>query len=378
MTEYAKRVGVISLKQKTDNPTEKKFQYLYDSIGWNTGNLMFTNAVYRHIDGDLSRIGFSFDPKMINNNFDALVVPAANWINEQSNWDEFISLLEKVEIPVITLGIGLQAGKMDLNKVRVNESSVRLIKLLSQKSKWISCRGYFTRDWLASIGIKNVVATGCPSIYMKFDNTETKYPDADSVVLQSTRFWITSYGLDENNIHRKIYALAGRLNLPMVYQSEVEEIDYIIYAASGADEHARRNMKELIQIYEFASEIDMKQYLTTKGRVFFDIDQWSSYIKNNLGVIGTRLHGSIVALNSNRPARLITHDSRTQEVAEFAEIPQLLFSDIATAKESELINILKNTDTEKYSEAKKRSSTLYRQFLEDCGLCPKYSEIAIE
>lgn len=115
MSSYAKRIGVISLKQKIDDPAGTKFDYLYQAIGLNTGNFMFTNAVFRQIDGELSHIGFSFDPKHINEHFDALVIPAANWINERTDWTWLVDLLEKVDIPVITIGIGLQADSMDIS-----------------------------------------------------------------------------------------------------------------------------------------------------------------------------------------------------------------------------------------------------------------------
>lgn len=378
MSLFAKRIGVISLKQNIEDPAETKFDYLYQSIGLNTGNFMFTNAVFRHIDGDLTRIGFAFDPVQINKDFDALVVPAANWINEITDWTWLVDLLGKVEIPIVTIGIGLQAESMDMSRVRVNESSMRLIKLLSGKSKWISCRGNFTRDWLASIGIVNVITTGCPSIYMKLESKHSQYADEDSVVLQGTRYWLSSDFINGNNVNRKIYALAGKFNLPMIYQSEPEEIDYLVYSKSGNDEHAKKNWAALAKLYGFQQEADMKQYLIEKGRVFFDVDQWSGYIKANAGVIGTRLHGAIEALNSGRPTRLIAHDSRTQEVVDFAGIPTLNESELSNISENGMREILCDTDVSKYAEKRKLSAVVYRQFLEGCGLQPKLPGIISE
>lgn len=375
MSLFAKRIGVISLKQNIEDPAETKFEYLYQSIGLNTGNFMFTNAVFRHIDGDLTRIGFAFDPVQINKDFDALVVPAANWINERTDWTWLVDLLEKVEIPIITIGIGLQAESMDMSRVRVNESSMRLIKLLSRKSKWISCRGDFTRDWLASIGVVNVITTGCPSIYMKLESKNSQYADGGSVVLQGTRYWVSSDFINGNNVNRNIYALAGKFNLPMIYQSEAEEIDYLVYSKSGSDEHAKAKWSALAKLYGFEQEADMKRYLIEKGRVFFDVDQWSAYIKANVGVIGTRLHGAIVALNSGRPTRLIAHDSRTQEVADFAGVPSISESDLENLSKDHMIGLLKDTDFTGYNKKRKINSEIYRNFLLECGLQPKPGSI---
>lgn len=378
MSIYAKRIGIISLRQNIEDPTESKFEYLYQSIGLNTGNFMFTNAVFRHIDGELTRIGFSFKPEIINQDFDALVVPAANWINDRTDWTWLTDLLEKVTIPIITIGIGLQSESTDMSKVRVNESSLRLIRLLSRKSKWISCRGNFTRDWLASVGIVNVITTGCPSTYMNLESKSSRYADNDAVILQGTRYWLSSDFINSNDVNRKIYALAGKFNLPMIYQSEAEEIDYLVYSKSGKDEYVKTKWSALAKLYGFEHEVDIKRYLPEKGRVFFDVDQWSGYVKANAGVIGTRLHGAIVALNSGRPARLIAHDSRTQEVAEFTGIPTLNESDLSNLNEDEMRKILYDTDLYEYTSKRKISAAVYINFLEDCGLQPKTSGIIPE
>ena len=378
MSNVAHRIGVISLEQRIEDPAETKFEDLYQAIGLNTGNFMFTNAVFRQIGGNLTQIGFFFDPKKINNEFDALVVPAANWINDITDWTWLVNLLEKIEVPIITIGIGLQADSKELSKVRVSESSMRLVKLLSNKSKWISCRGDFTRDWLVSIGITNVVTTGCPSIYIGFHDTKCKYDDCDTVVLQGTRYWVSGEFIRSNNANRQMYYLAGRLDLPIIYQSEAEEIDHLVYSVNGDDEHAKTRMSDLAKLYGFASDADMRNYLSRKGRLFFDIDQWSGYIKRNIGVIGTRLHGAIVALNSGKPACLITHDSRTQEVADFARIPQLTKSNYSEMSKDGIVKILEDTDLSFYYENRKSNAATYQQFLEACDLQPNYAGIVTD
>lgn len=378
MSSYAQRIGVVSLKKSIKNPASTEFRYLYESIGLNTGNFMFTNAVFRHISGDLRRLGFDFSPEIINKEFDALVVPAANWINDRADWSWLIQILEKVEVPIIPVGIGLQADTINVSDVRVSESSLRLVELFSKKSAWISCRGDFTRDWLISIGITNVVTTGCPSIYMKLMGKGAGHLSADSVVLQGTRYWISTDFVNSEVINRKIYQLAGRLDLPMIYQSEPEEIDFLVYSGQGGAEHAKSRMGILAKLYGFSEEEEMVNYLFKKGRVFFDIDEWSEYVGNCVGVIGTRLHGAIVALNSSRPARLILHDSRTQEVAEFAGIPTLIESEIENKSREDLVAILRETNLSIYLEKRKKNAIVYKHFLEACGLCPNYSDIISE
>jgi hypothetical protein len=369
------KIGVVSINKTISHPGSKNFDKLYGEIGMNTGNLIFTNAVYKQIEGVLSWVGFYFDPTEVNKNYDALIIPAANWINEEMDWSWLIDILEKVEIPIITIGIGIQANSLDVNNIKASESSIRLVKLLASKSKYISCRGDFTRDWLRSIGILNVVTTGCPSTYMRLNPKENNYIDKGNIILQGTRYWTSREFIDKNTSNRHIFALAGKYNISMIYQSEPEEIDYLVNYSTGKDTLARKEMTLLAELYGLASEKDMKIYLENKGKVFFDPDQWSSYVQQNIGVIGTRLHGTIVTLNSNRPARLIVHDSRTQEICEFSGIPTLSESLLMSANESELYNIINDTDLTKYFERKKFGSVVYEQFLTACGLQPNNDEI---
>ena len=379
MSVYAKRIGIVSLEHKKfEHLSEIAFENLYNAIGNNTGNLMFTNAVFEQIDADLFQVDFSFNPEKINKEFDVLVIPAANWINDYYDWAWFIDLLEKVAIPIITIGIGLQATSSDIDKARISESSLRLIKLLSERSKWISCRGDFTQEWMASIGIKNTVTTGCPSLYMKLGGQCVSEVDDGEVILQGTRYWASNeFNLSEN-INRKIYAMAGQLNLPMIYQSEAEEIDYLLNSKSRRDQYASNNKEALANLYGFTNFEDVIKYIDSKGNVFFDIKKWSEYVKQSAGVIGTRLHGAILALNSGKPARLVAHDSRTQEMANFAEIPTISEGAISDLNESDMRKILNDTDLSKYITRRKFNSKIYIQFLEDCGLRPNFQKVIVE
>ncbi len=232
------KIGVISLQEKIENPKDIPFEDLYQRIGLNTGNLVFTNAVFRQLDGELVRIGFSFRPEQVNKEFDAVVIPAANWINSRSNWDWLSDLLEQVEVPVVTIGIGLQASNINEGCVQVNESSMRLIKILASKSPYVSTRGTFTRDWLYSQGIKNVIATGCPSLYLSFHNDRNATLDdgREEVACQSTRFYASATFNDSGDVNARLFRLAYRLKAPLIFQSEAEEIRYLVHGAFADNE----------------------------------------------------------------------------------------------------------------------------------------------
>ena len=123
----ARRVGVASINPKLVAPAKHRrgFVGVYEQSGKNTGNLMFTVATYGQIAGDVRRIGYVSDPEVIQRDFDAVVIPCANWLNPNANWDSLADWLEKIEIPVVPIGLGLQAKRRDLDDVEVSASALR-------------------------------------------------------------------------------------------------------------------------------------------------------------------------------------------------------------------------------------------------------------
>lgn len=362
------KIGMIGLLPKIENFPDIEFDRLCHMVGLNTGNLMFTNAIYKHISGSIERVGFKFDPDRINAEYDALIVPAANWINAGLDWDELIDIWKKVSVPIITVGIGLQADDVVLESVKISDSSLRLARFLASKSKYISCRGNFTRDWMRSVGINNAIVTGCPSLFMDPGGAEGA-SSSGAVVLQGTRYWMSEDFLNKNGINQSLYRLAGKLGAPMVYQSEPEEMRYLIEGTFEGPDGVGQRTKWLADLYGFDSAENLKSYLNDSGMVFFDIEKWSTALRGYAGVVGTRLHGAIIALNSGLPARLIAHDSRTSELLECAKIPTVSAEKIQAIKShDDLLKILKETDLSEFFENKEKMSEVYIQFLEECGL----------
>lgn len=361
-----KRIGSVSITPTVRDHKDIPFGAFYDSFGKNTGNYMFTQAMYRQLDGDVKHIGFNFNPSHVNANFDHVVIPAANWLNAGADWDWLTDLIEKLEIPVTVIGIGLQAETTDLERVKVSDSAIRFIKTLGRKSPFVSTRGNFTRDWLHSIGVKNAVTTGCPSLYMRLDVPLPPTAERMGFVIQSTRYAMNPRFLQATGINRQLFRLAGEADAWMIYQSEMEELQYLACNAI-ADETAEIFESSLPQLYAKQTKDALFDYLDRRGKVFFDIDAWAGFVQHTHGVLGTRLHGTIVALNAGMPAVLVPHDSRTSEVADFAGLP-VLSKPVGDLNYKSAIKLLSEVDMDQYFAKRSVNSTVYQVFLGACGL----------
>lgn len=370
--QWHRRVGVVSIARAISNVSEKPFETVYAAIGQNTGNFMFTEAAYRLIDAETEQIGFSFTPRVINERFDAVVVPAANWLNATADWDWLVALLEQLEIPVITIGIGLQASSTDLAEVVVSESARTFVRLLARKAPFLSVRGRFTASWLHSIGIDNVVVTGCPSLYMKLANGSLA-GEPGPLVLQSTRYAATPSFAAASSINRDLFRIAAVLDADMIFQSEMEELHLLLYGR-WPEPLDRARVDALLACYGLTSLPGLEAYLRRRGQVFLDLPSWSQHLARSRGLIGTRLHGAILALNSDVPAVLLAHDSRTSEIQSFAAIPTAAPSAVRSLRSQEqALGLLGGDGIDQYRLTRASNSRRFVQFLLENGLAPRQS-----
>lgn len=291
-------------------------------IKTNTGNYLFTEAAYRNISGNPVWVGFNFDPDFVNANFDHVILPAANWINASDGLQGLVNRLKKIELPITCMGLGAQAKSTDsrLEELNLSKTSIELAHVIAEKCVLISVRGAFTQQVLGQLGVSNTIVTGCPSLYMDLPLGKRDTTPTEAIILQGTRYNMGRHFLKSDSLDRRIFALAGKFGHDVIYQSEAFEISYLSgrRPSDWESEVVRAGLHEL---YGFSDAQGLKSYLDVHGHVFTEIDKWSEFVKLRSGVIGTRLHGVIMALNSGVPAVLLPHDSRTQEIADFAGIP---------------------------------------------------------
>lgn len=362
------RLGAVTLSRRLRRSDTKTFDTIYTAIGRNTGNYMFTEAVYRTIGGEVREIGFQFDPAEINETCDAVVVPAANWLNPTSDWSALTDRIRRLKVPVTLLGIGLQASDTRLSAVEVTDSAIGLVRCAAERSAFVSVRGGFTADWLETIGVRNVVVTGCPSLYMPLCREKRHDPDGGPVV-QSTRFGITEAFVDDvGSGQTRLFALMRELGAYMVYQSEIEEMRVLL-----GDPHQKglsdAQWRCLHRLYRIDDRAELVDVLRTRGRLFFDLAEWTAFVQRRSMVVGSRLHGCIHALNSGVPAALVAHDSRTAEMAEFAALPTMTLPSLLDLARAPVELLAACREAMPRFERRLRENTRnYRAFLASNGL----------
>lgn len=373
-----KPIGIVSIPRSQKPSPGLSFDRLMAAAGNNTGNLLFTHAVWEHIHGPKVQVGFRFDPAKLNASLSALVFPAANWFGGHVDFSEFADLVERLDIPVILIGLGAQDSNSS-GAIPVPEGTVRFVKAVADRSRSISVRGNYTRDILLRNGIENVTVTGCPSLYQPLSPDaearliETATGPAGNLLLHSTRYSAAYQPfIKTKSLNLDIFRYAFRSQCDLLYQSEPEEISLLV-EASDKPELERSLRKNMLRLYSAGDWAKLEAYILAHGRVFFDVKKWSKAMTKYRRAFGTRLHATIMALNTGVPAILAHHDSRTLEMCEFADIPSIP-ADGASASPAEIEAGFAQADFRRFLETRRRNCQSYAAFLSDNGLEPALTQ----
>jgi hypothetical protein len=163
-----------------------------------------------------------------------------------------------------------------------------------------------------------------------------------------------------------LYRQAFRKNLDLVLQSELADMYFSTGRTNNADITARAT-KICGEIYHSDSD-ELTTYLGKKAKVFFDLDEWISYMSGKSLYFGTRLHGAIASLLAGTPAVLVCHDARTLEVARVLRIPHVLSTELDTSRNLDINSFYRNEDMKVFQAGYATYRTTFKQFFEENGL----------
>lgn len=308
--------------------------------GNNFGNMLFTNAVYNQLPSCF-HIGFNFDPERVKKDYNHIVIPASNWINNTEDWGFLAELLDKTELPITLVGLGSQLNSVD-DLSGIAQGTLDFLSVVSSRSNCIGVRGEFTKKIMENLGFSNVMAIGCPSIFNKL-SVPTIRTDFSSrnlrIGIGPTRYHLEkNYSIEHNDKQRQLYQFAISNASSIYYQSEAFEIAYL------NREETSSAIDSALQYYGVPDKDVFHDKMMSKGMYHKDLDQWlSDAIKDDV-YIGTRIHGAVAAILAGTPAILITHDNRTIELANVMGVPNIHINDFDISRLSNLRSFLNSFD----------------------------------
>jgi hypothetical protein len=348
--------------------------YRQNLIGNNTGNLVFSQAVYRLLSTsgtDLETSGLARShPGVINSRFDHVVIPLANAFRTTflDTLDALSNLIEQLTVPVTVVGVGSQASLKGVYKGsdRVKPATMRFVRAVLNRSASIGVRGEQTRDYLKSLGFgdEHVKVIGCPSMFMYGPDLHVE-KKVDSLASDSPiALNVSPYVPQMAPI--SLYAAEHFPRLVYMAQN-IQTLELMLYGT-----YPKGKKMNALAVAGAPITLDHPLIRSDRVRFFLDPKTWFEHLSQYEFSFGTRIHGNIAALLSGTPALLLAHDSRTLELAEYHEIPHRTITSIED--DADAISLYAESDWNRLNKAHPDRWDHFASFLNEHRLTHVYEE----
>ena len=367
--KFVKKIAIIGSRGYIDKSFNLSSNDLFNKSGGNLGNLAFWYATDLHIKAEKEFFSWHCDPKFISENFDLLVFPAANQIGPHSNMSLLAKLFEKIEIPIVVVGLGSQAPSCS-HKIEIPEDTKRWLKIISEKTTTIGIRGSYTASILENLGISNYAIIGCPSLFLSSDihlgqSIQTKFEqilykkDLGKVCITAGHpKWHHLRALEHKlfNLFRdnlQDYVCQAHIELVQAARTDhfcdLDEDTKTIIEAFLSHDHHKSRMIDFLK----------------KSVIFPNAEAWMEYMVSFTLSIGTRFHGNMFPLQVGVPAICIPHDSRLEELTTSTLFPVANYKTILKCNNIYEIIELINFDGEIFDQNRKILAAKYWKILDE-------------
>lgn len=359
-----KQVSILGNPGRSLHEFHETVEQRFKRSGLNTGNNMFWYAVDNHIASPKSFVGWHANPKVINETSDCLVIVAANWIYEANDLTQIADIIEKTTVPIVVVGLGVQAPNATHTLV-LKPGTQRFVDLLRDKDVYVCCRGQATADWLETQGVKNLLVTGCPSNFInpklnlgKIIEHRFKAEFRDVVVSVEASPSHARY-------NEKLFSLVKGRNWLGILQDPLNVLE-VLQGNVSIENGVERIEKSALPMPP--EGMDHKTWFIRQYRAFYDAETWIDDLQRYDFQIGTKLHGSMAAFQGGVPSIFVTHDLRTQELAEAMCVPAVTREQMLAADSLEELVDLAAFNGDRYDKNRRQRARLYAEMLTSLGL----------
>ena len=325
-----------------------------------------TQMPFWHFQNNLDNPGF-YDE--INRAFDVFVFTAANLIRSDFSAEMEAKVLERIKIPIVIVGIGLQR-RADLNS-DLPAGTHEFVRLLAERNAVVLTRGHETADYLKECGVVQARPTGCPSIYHLSSNTRKAWSTcANFRVTEDCKLVFSGYLGHETGLGTPsdVNALVSASNcayyvlqdefIHWKMRIEADDNDIVRDPASGA----------IVVPLTFQCRDEIKPAL--EQHLFFDPIQWRAWMSGMQFGLHRRFHGSIGSLQAGVPSIMIAIDDRMREMLHFVGFPYIERADWVrqTDKKGYLNGVLEALNTSETLDRYREAERTFRTALFEAGL----------
>ena len=300
----------------------------------------------------------------INDQFDFIILPEANLFSAyyRNSIQKGSELFSKIRIPVYVIACGSEAPSFealdDLVK-NIGTVSSRFIETVYKTGGEFALRGEFTKAFFNRLGFSSAVVTGCPSLYQmgrEFTVPEINYVQEMRPVFNGRIPFVKEL--------MKVYPQSVHMDqeafLNALYKPKGDNLEY----------------KDLLTLYRRHGTYAAELLRDDRIRLIPDMHNWRTYLMRSGAnySFGTRIHGSIMAILSGIPATVVAKDSRTQEMAEFFDIPCIIHKKGHVYSQDELLQCYAEADYSRFNANFSAKYDAFAAFLKEHGIVTRLNE----
>jgi Polysaccharide pyruvyl transferase len=359
------RVFYIGAPSQPQLPPDYTVEQLLRETGCNTGNLLIGHALKRQLRMEKVASDIALDPAYVRENFDYVVIGAANMLYKAFDFTAYADFLEAVRLPCVIVGLGAQAPDFS-HHIVVPKGTERMVKIISERSKTLGVRGNFTAETLARMGVHNVRPIGCPSMYWSCRPEMTLRARVDAsrlAVALNGSANVVDHAADAGAA-QQLEAALGRLSHDRGYPYVLQNERHLMEIVAGAVMPNTGFIPRLKAMYgvDHLSPGEFVQFVQRNMKAYPDVESWRAEMARFDFVLGTRFHGCLIALLAGTPCHVFAHDARTLEMCELLQIPH---RDIRRSVDLDLRALYESLDLGALIAAYRRQYQNYVDFLDE-------------
>ncbi|MCQ2507629.1 MAG: polysaccharide pyruvyl transferase family protein [Dorea sp.] len=381
MKKYLMRGGMSPLDVYTPDQV-----HATNSIGANSGNLLYAFGVYRtlmtedvQIDMDYYGVERSYtdaDIDRINEEYDAYICPLADAFRDEFRGKllKYAHFFDRLTIPCYVIGMGIRAkygqNLKDYDYTMDEEAKI-FLKALLNKSAMVGLRGEITGGYLKHLGFveeKDFRVIGCPSMYMYgrdlHQRSDFKF-DENGLLLPETKL---SFNMSSKTPANIISFLASQMDRFEDYYCVEQNENEMALLYYGLDYNPRQDVNRDF----FPTTVNHPLIQQDRYKMFINVRTWNEFMKGRDLSVGSKLHGNVAALISGCPALFLPLDGRMQELINYHKFASVPYEEV---KENDTIeSLLERVDITAVAKQQAENFDRYVDFLNINGLDHIYKE----
>ncbi|WP_439594754.1 polysaccharide pyruvyl transferase family protein [Falsiroseomonas sp.] len=264
--------------------------------------------------------------------------------------------IARTDQPIVVFGLGAQAASESEVNMTIPEPTLRLLRMIAERSNRIAVRGAFTAEVLEKLGIKTAAVVGCQSCFLSLS---PNFPHAMTRPLKEG----SQIAFNYTSISREapLVKWAFERGFDMIGQQESHEE----FLQADQPPPADAKMERFFSAQGISPE-SYAAYCKAHFRKFFDLDTWLAHMARYDFSTGSRFHGNMFALQAGVPALWLRHDRRTQELCDHLKLPSMPLEEAMRIRDAASLRAA--VDYSDFLAAYPARYALFKAYVEESGL----------